>query len=640
MTKLTLLTLATALAFPGLAVAQPVAKDMATSIYAVVADPVRLAFAPDGTLYVGRDASGSGGGAGDAVKIHRVAPGGSPVTEFGNLAIPDPDALIVDVAGVVSGTPGAIIVGGVSSNPLMQGTIWQIAPDGTNAVTTLFGPSTSIFNPTHFIFDASGRLIFTENNGGKVMVATGASPIALFNLAGAAFIVQDAAGRLVASSSSDTTLRRYETNGTLLNGSFAQAKTGSPLARGPGGTWGTNLYAVAANGDLIRLDAQGATTNHVGTGFANVSDLQFGPDGALYASEFSTDRIYRFAPPTVPDAQTTIYARVTDPIKLSFAPDGTLFVGRDNAGSGGNNWDAVKIHRLAPGGAPITEYGNSAIADPDAVFFDDAGLISGVPGAVIVGGVTGSGSTQGRLSRILPDGTVTTLFGPSSTMINPSDFVGDASGRLLFTDYEGGKVWVMTNGTPTVLISGLTLPVPIAVDSQDRILVNATTEPQVRLYSAAGGLLTNAFVPAVPRTPLALGPGGFWGTGIYYVNTNGDLMTADLNGQATRVGTGFGGVDDLAFGPDRALYGSHFANDLVWRIAPDVPWLSISRSATNTVTISWPSPAPGWELQQNTNSLSSADWTNVAATIQDDGTTKTLIVNRPTANRFYRLHKP
>jgi hypothetical protein len=42
----------------------------------------------------------------------------------------------------------------------------------------------------------------------------------------------------------------------------------------------------------------------------------------------------------------------------------------------------------------------------------------------------------------------------------------------------------------------------------------------------------------------------------------------------------------------------------------------------------------------HTNSVSSVNWSNATATIQDDGTTKTLIVNPPTGNRFYRLHKP
>ncbi len=78
------------LALAGPAVAQPVVKDAAVSIYAFVSDPTMIVFAPNGTLYCGRDAAGSGGGNGDAVKIHRVAPGGSPVTEFGNLAVSDP----------------------------------------------------------------------------------------------------------------------------------------------------------------------------------------------------------------------------------------------------------------------------------------------------------------------------------------------------------------------------------------------------------------------------------------------------------------------------------------------------------------------------------------------------------------------
>lgn len=76
------------------------------------------------------------------MKVHRVAVGGWPVTEFGDLAISDPDALIVDAAGAVSGTPGAVLVGGIHPGG-MTGKIVQIAPDGT--VTTLFGPDASLY---------------------------------------------------------------------------------------------------------------------------------------------------------------------------------------------------------------------------------------------------------------------------------------------------------------------------------------------------------------------------------------------------------------------------------------------------------------------------------------------------------------
>ena len=70
---------------------------------------------------------------------------------------------------------------------------------------------------------------------------------------------------------------------------------------------------------------------------------------------------------------------------------------------------------------------------------------------------------------------------------------------------------------------------------------------------------------------------------------------------------------------------------------PGAPLLSVFRTTTNTVAVSWPSPSTGWTLQQNTNSVSSVNWSNVTAAILDDGTTKTLIVNPPSGNRFYRL---
>jgi hypothetical protein len=73
---------------------------------------------------------------------------------------------------------------------------------------------------------------------------------------------------------------------------------------------------------------------------------------------------------------------------------------------------------------------------------------------------------------------------------------------------------------------------------------------------------------------------------------------------------------------------------------PGAPLLSIARTSTNTVAVFWPWPSTGWGLQQNTNSVSSVNWSNVTGVIQDDGTNRSLIVNPPIGNRFYRLHKP
>ena len=70
------------------------------------------------------------------------------------------------------------------------------------------------------------------------------------------------------------------------------------------------------------------------------------------------------------------------------------------------------------------------------------------------------------------------------------------------------------------------------------------------------------------------------------------------------------------------------------------PPLSIFRTTTNTVAVSWPSPWTGWTLQENTNGVTSVNWSNAPGTIQDDGTNKTLVIAPPTENRFYRLFKP
>ncbi|HEX5220917.1 MAG TPA: hypothetical protein VFZ59_15210 [Verrucomicrobiae bacterium] len=73
---------------------------------------------------------------------------------------------------------------------------------------------------------------------------------------------------------------------------------------------------------------------------------------------------------------------------------------------------------------------------------------------------------------------------------------------------------------------------------------------------------------------------------------------------------------------------------------PEAPLLTITLTPTNTAVISWPSVAAGFTLQHNTNHVASLNWSNVSTGIQDNGTTKYLILNPPAGSRFYRLFKP
>ena len=70
------------------------------------------------------------------------------------------------------------------------------------------------------------------------------------------------------------------------------------------------------------------------------------------------------------------------------------------------------------------------------------------------------------------------------------------------------------------------------------------------------------------------------------------------------------------------------------------PALTIRRTGSTTVAVSWPATASNFVLQQNTNSVSSINWSNITSGIQNDGTTKTLVINPASGSRFYRLVIP
>jgi hypothetical protein len=69
---------------------------------------------------------------------------------------------------------------------------------------------------------------------------------------------------------------------------------------------------------------------------------------------------------------------------------------------------------------------------------------------------------------------------------------------------------------------------------------------------------------------------------------------------------------------------------------PGSPLLSVFVTRTNTVFVSWPSPSTGFVLQQNPNAAGT-NWVNVSQTPVDNGTVKSVLVNPPVGNLFFRL---
>ena len=71
---------------------------------------------------------------------------------------------------------------------------------------------------------------------------------------------------------------------------------------------------------------------------------------------------------------------------------------------------------------------------------------------------------------------------------------------------------------------------------------------------------------------------------------------------------------------------------------PSAPSLTIQRTATNTVIVSWPAMADDYELRENSN-LNTPNWTVPPQVVNTSGGNKSIVVNPPSGNHFYRLSK-
>ena len=274
--------------------------------------------------------------------------------------------------------------------------------------------------------------------------------------------------------------------------------------------------------------------------------------------------------PSAPGYSVEIYAAAPEPVRLSFdEASGVLYVGRDLA----DPRAPTRVHRIGPGGVPVEPFGDPAVSDPDAPLFDALGEISGAAGAVLVGGLNESPPDRGLISAIAPDGSLSTLFGPSESYLNPTDMTFDRTGRLLFVDagIDAGvplSVFVSSGAEPQPLITFPVgqRPVAIAVDLENRIYTSAIGRTTIQVHDSDGVLLDPAFATGLPEALLAFGRGGAFGTDLWAI-AGGDLVRIDALGGKTVAGSGFGAATGVTFGPDGSLYVAEKANDRILRIA-------------------------------------------------------------------------
>lgn len=336
--------------------------------YSTAENPFQLSFDAAGALFTGREFNNSNqGGSSIPTFILRIAPGGGPAIQFGPATLHDPDAVAVDISGTISGTPGSILVGGFNE-VTQQGTVAVVYPNATAA--TLFA-STGYENIAEMKFDHAGRLLFSSGSFNAapqgIFVSAGGPPTLLASQSPPplSFAV-DSQDMIYTSTSADGIIRKYASNGTLLNGSFATGVSGW-LEFGPGGAWGTDLYCLnSADGVLYRIDAQGALTQ-VGSGFPTggaTEDMAFGPDGAMYVSDWAGDRILRISPacttPPCFQGLGDLPGGSTESYALGISADGTTVVGAGKSTASGIYTEGFRWHAatgmIALGDLPGNSY--------------------------------------------------------------------------------------------------------------------------------------------------------------------------------------------------------------------------------------------------------------------------------------------
>jgi hypothetical protein len=138
---------------------------------------------------------------------------------------------------------------------------------------------------------------------------------------------------------------------------------------------------------------------------------------------------------------------------------------------------------------------------------------------------------------------------------------------------------------------------------------------------------------------------GATNSGAAYLFTTSGTLLATITNPTPALNDQFG--DALAaIEPNTIIIGASLDNAgatdsgaaYLFNLLP-IPKLTIARTTTNTVVITWSSSAAGFVLQENVASVGTVNWINVLASPVDNGTTKTVIINSQPGSRFYRLFK-
>jgi uncharacterized repeat protein (TIGR03803 family) len=389
----------------------------------------------DGTLYGTTYGTSVGYGT-----IFQIAPDGSGFTVLHRF-IGAPTDGGFPLAGLIQGPDGTLYGTTQRGGPTTDGTVFQIAPDGSGFTFLHTFTGTDGREPSaELIQGADGTLYGTTAYGGSGNCASGLGCGTIF--------------RLAPDGSGFTILYNF------IGGPIDGANPRAGMIQGADGL----LYGTTANGGpvdrgtvfQIAPDGSGFTLLHSFTGTTAAANpyagLIQGSDGTLYGTTANGGRVghgtvFQMAPDG--SGFTQLYSFTGGPTDgatpyagLIQGPDGTLY--GTTAGTifqGSSVISRGSVFRMAPDGSGFTQLHNFTDT-PDG---DEprAGLILGADGMLYGTTIQGGSAGYGTVFRIAPDGTGFALLHsftrtatdggyPSGSLIQGSD------GAIYGTTQQGG----------------------------------------------------------------------------------------------------------------------------------------------------------------------------------------------------------
>ncbi len=273
------------------------------------------------------------------------------------------------------------------------------------------------------------------------------------------------------------------------------------------------------------------------------------------------------AAPVVPGCKTTLYSTVPAsyrPYTACLDSQGRLYLGSDN-----NDVAGELIRRVPAGGGPCEAVTTTRIFDPDGIFVDTTGVVTGVVDSVLVASGTASGG--GMLSMIEGSGTVTTFLTQGAELNNCDAMAMDSAGRL-YIDVPGNRTIARrTTGAFSTFISlGNTTGGVLAFDAADRLWVSCG-DGTLRCFNVSGPTPSLEFAVGTAAADPGLGycRAGIFGSSIYTVNrSSGVLYRVSATGELSAAGSGFpSGSYALVFNDRGELLVPDWSTGEIWRLS-------------------------------------------------------------------------